>query len=51
MVPTFVWVIVRLFDERELFTLVLIETTLNGISLFEFFQSQNQELGVVLCHA
>ena len=45
---TLVRVIVSLFDERQLFTLRLIQTPLDGVRLLQLLESKNQQLGVVL---
>ena len=41
-------VIVRLFDQSQLLTLRLVETTFDAVCLLELFQRQHQQLGVVL---
>ena len=41
-------VVVGLFDEGELLTLRLVETSLDGIRLLELLESENEELRVVL---
>ena len=40
--------VVSLLDESKLFSLVLIQTTLDGVCFSQSFQGQNQDLGVVL---
>lgn len=44
----FMRVVVRLFDERELFTLRLVESSLDRVGLLKLFESENEELRVVL---
>lgn len=41
-------VVVRLLDQGQLFTLRLIETTLNTVGLLELLKGENKKLGVVL---
>lgn len=45
---TLVWIVVRLFNERELLTLRLVQTALDTISLFQLFQCQDKKLCVML---
>lgn len=41
-------IVVGLFDESELFSLRLIETSFDTVRFLELFESENEELGVVL---
>ena len=42
------WVVERLLDQGELFTLRLIQTALDTVRLLELFERQDQQLGIVL---
>mmetsp|Transcript_13888 Transcript_13888/g.19297 ORF Transcript_13888/g.19297 Transcript_13888/m.19297 type:complete len:202 (-) Transcript_13888:339-944(-) len=44
----FVWVIVGLLDETELFSLRGVESALDAVCFLESFQGQDKQLGVVL---
>jgi hypothetical protein len=45
---TFVWIVISLFDQSQFFTLRLVQTTLDGISLLQLLESQYKQLRVVL---
>jgi hypothetical protein len=45
---TFVWIVIRLLDERELLTLRLVKTTLDRVSLLQLFECEHKKFCVML---
>jgi len=45
---TFVRVVVSLLDQGQFFSLVLIQAALDTVGFFKLFESQNQQLSIVL---